>query len=321
MVNKFMTKTIRAHTNIALIKYWGKKDNELKIPHNSSLSMTLDQFYTDTWVEYDATLTEDIFILDGYEVEGKEKDRVVWYMNELRKRYPLPYFARIHSTNFVPKAAGLASSASAFAALAKAATLNPDLSDEKVSRCARLGSGSASRSIYGGFVKWNRGSNDLDSFAEPIIMKPWPEFRMIVCILNDQEKPFLSSQAMNTTVEGPVYYPAWVEQTEKDIINLESALREHDIWTVGAIAQQNALRMHASLMAVNMWYFEPQTVEIMNKVRKIQKAVPTFFTMDAGPNVKIVTTSEHMETVLAELEGVKTVVCAPGVGVSVYDSR
>ncbi|MBK2402056.1 diphosphomevalonate decarboxylase [Erysipelothrix sp. strain 2 (EsS2-6-Brazil)] len=316
-----MTKTIRAHTNIALIKYWGKKDNELKIPHNSSLSMTLDQFYTDTWVEYDATLTEDIFILDGYEVEGKEKDRVVWYMNELRKRYPLPYFARIHSTNFVPKAAGLASSASAFAALAKAATLNLDLSDEKVSRCARLGSGSASRSIYGGFVKWNRGSNDLDSFAEPIIMKPWPEFRMIVCILNDQEKPFLSSQAMNTTVEESVYYPAWVEQTEKDIINLESALKEHDIWTVGAIAQQNALRMHASLMAVNMWYFEPQTVEIMNKVRKIQKTVPAFFTMDAGPNVKIMTTSEHVETVLAELEGVKTVVCAPGVGVSVYDSR
>ncbi|MBK2403806.1 diphosphomevalonate decarboxylase [Erysipelothrix rhusiopathiae] len=316
-----MTKTIRAHTNIALIKYWGKKDNELKIPHNSSLSMTLDQFYTDTWVEYDATLTEDIFILDGYEVEGKEKDRVVWYMNELRKRYPLPYFARIHSTNFVPKAAGLASSASAFAALAKAATLNLDLSDEEVSRCARLGSGSASRSIYGGFVKWNRGSNDLDSFAEPIIMKPWPEFRMIVCILNDQEKPFLSSQAMNTTVEESVYYPAWVEQTEKDIINLESALKEHDIWTVGAIAQQNALRMHASLMAVNMWYFEPQTVEIMNKVRKIQKTVPAFFTMDAGPNVKIMTTSEHVETVLAELEGVKTVVCAPGVGVSVYDSR
>lgn len=316
-----MTKTIRAHTNIALIKYWGKKDNELKIPHNSSLSMTLDQFYTDTWVEYDATLTEDIFILDGYGVEGKEKDRVVWYMNELRKRYPLPYFARIHSTNFVPKAAGLASSASAFAALAKAATLNLDLSDEEVSRCARLGSGSASRSIYGGFVKWNRGSNDLDSFAEPIIMKPWPEFRMIVCILNDQEKPFLSSQAMNTTVEESVYYPAWVEQTEKDIINLESALKEHDIWTVGAIAQQNALRMHASLMAVNMWYFEPQTVEIMNKVRKIQKTVPAFFTMDAGPNVKIMTISEHVETVLAELEGVKTVVCAPGVGVSVYDSR
>lgn len=316
-----MTKTIRAHTNIALIKYWGKKDNELKIPHNSSLSMTLDQFYTDTWVEYDATLTEDIFILDGYGVEGKEKDRVVWYMNELRKRYPLPYFARIHSTNFVPKAAGLASSASAFAALAKAATLNLDLSDEEVSRCARLGSGSASRSIYGGFVKWNRGSNDLDSFAEPIIMKPWPEFRMIVCILNDQEKPFLSSQAMNTTVEESVYYPAWVEQTEQDIINLESALKEHDIWTVGAIAQQNALRMHASLMAVNMWYFEPQTVEIMNKVRKIQKTVPAFFTMDAGPNVKIMTTSEHVETVLSELEGVKTVVCAPGVGVSVYDSR
>ncbi|MDE8276541.1 diphosphomevalonate decarboxylase [Erysipelothrix rhusiopathiae] len=315
-----MNKTVRAHTNIALIKYWGKKDNELKIPHNSSLSLTLDQFYTETSVDYDSALTEDVFILDGVLVEGKEKDRVVWYMNALRERYDIPSFARIHSTNAVPKAAGLASSASAFAALAKAATLHLNLSDEEVSRCARLGSGSASRSIYGGFVRWNRGTGDLDSFAQPIAMNPWPEFRMIVCILNDQEKPFLSSQAMNTTVESSVYYPAWVEQTEKDIVLVEQALKDHDIWTVGAIAQGNALRMHASLMAVNMWYFEPQTVEIMNKVRTLQKSIPAFFTMDAGPNVKIMTTSDHVDAILNELEGINTVVCAPGVGVSVHDS-
>lgn len=315
-----MTKTVRAHTNIALIKYWGKKDKELKIPHNSSLSLTLDQFYTDTRVEYDGSLSEDVLILDDVVVEGKEKDRVVWYMNELRKRYPLPGFARIYSRNFVPKAAGLASSASAFAALAKAATLSLNLSDEEVSRCARLGSGSASRSIYGGFVKWNHGTSDADSYAVPIEMEPWPEFRMIVCILNDQEKPFLSSEAMNKTVESSVYYPAWVEQSEKDIVLLERALKQHDIWTVGAVAQENALRMHASLMAVNMWYFEPQTIEIMNIIRQLQVDVPAFFTMDAGPNVKIMTTDQHVDTILNHLNGIKTVVCAPGMGVYVDDS-
>lgn len=311
-------KTVRAHTNIALIKYWGKKDNALKIPHNSSLSLTLDQFYTETRVEYDASLTQDQFMLDGEWVDDKTSQRVYWFMDRIRERYGIQGYARIISENHVPKEAGLASSASAFAALAKAATLDLNLDDREISRLARLGSGSASRSVYGDFVRWNRGTSDEDSFAEPIAMEPWSDFRMIVCILNDQIKPFSSTDAMNTTVADSPYYESWVASTEADLVQLEEAVKNHDIDRVGEIAQTNALKMHASLMAVNMWYFEPMTVEIMNRVRQLQKSIPAYFTMDAGPNVKIMTTAAHVDSILESLPPtVTTVVCKSGSGLIV----
>ena len=160
-----MSKWVRAHTNIALIKYWGKKDEDLRLPTNSSLSMTLDKFYTDTKVSYDGNLDYDEFYLDGSKVDDKEALRVFKFMDYIRKNYGIKDYARIESKNNVPTAAGLASSASAFAALAKAATLSLELSDEELSKLARMGSGSASRSIYGGFVKWEMGNDHDTSFA------------------------------------------------------------------------------------------------------------------------------------------------------------
>lgn len=313
-----MTQTVRAHTNIALIKYWGKKDKALKIPHNSSLSLTLDQFYTDTRVTYDSQLKQDVFILDDVEVEDHIAKRVVWFMDQIRKRYNITSYATIESWNHVPKEAGLASSASAFAALAKAATLHLNLDDKELSRLARLGSGSASRSVYGDFVRWNMGTNDLDSFAEPLDVPAWDDIRMVVCLVNEGPKPYLSSMAMDVTSDESVYYDAWVKQSLVDIKAMEEALSEHDIYQVGAIAQGNALRMHASLLAVNMWYFEPETIRIMNIVRELQKTIPVFFTMDAGPNVKILTTAPYVDELIAALGDVQTVVCSKGPAAYVY---
>lgn len=309
---------VRAHTNIALIKYWGKKDSYYKIPFNSSLSLTLDAFYTDTQVKYDPALTEDHFVLDGSEIHGSKKQRVIAFMNEVRQRYGIEDYAWIESNNHVPTAAGLASSASAFSALAKASTLHLDLDDSELSRLARFGSGSASRSIYGGFAVWNRGSDDASSYAVPVSMDPWDDFRMIVCILNDQEKPYPSSMAMDVTAKQSPYFPAWVKQSEKDLAAIEDGLLAHDIDRVGSIAQANALRMHASLMACNMWYFEPKTLEIMNTVRTLQKTIPAYFTMDAGANVKIMTTRQHVDVILAALkDDVEVVVCQSGPGAAI----
>lgn len=313
-----MSKIVRAHTNIALLKYWGKANSDLKIPHNSSISLTLNEFYTDTRVTYDDSLDRDVFYLDDEVVDDKVAKRVYQYMDRIRSMFDIKSYAKIESWNHVPKEAGLASSASAFAALAKAATLDFDLSNEELSKLARLGSGSASRSIYPGFVKWNRGSNHENSFAEPLDVSPWDDFRMIVCIINDQIKPYSSSTAMDITAKESPYYPAWVENTEKTADLIEEAIRNQDIWTLGKLAQTNALQMHASLMAVNMWYFEPKTLEIMNRLRDLQKEVPAFFTMDAGPNVKIMTTQEHVDTVLKSLpDGIETVVCRSGEGIKV----
>ena len=308
-----MSKTVRAHTNIALIKYWGKEDDALRIPSNPSLSLTLKEFYTDTSVKYDKNLSEDIFILDGQEVSGQEKKRVTNYMDLIRKRYGLKDYALIQSTNHVPKAAGLASSASAFAALAKAATLDLDLDDVEISRLARLGSGSASRSIYPGFVKWQKGSSDDDSHAV-FIDDSWDDIIMIACMINQETKPFSSTEAMDRTSKESVYFDAWVKQSFKDINLMEKYVKEKDIRKVGLLAQENALRMHASLLAVNMWYFEPETIRILNLVRELQKEIPVYFTMDAGPNVKLITTKTYEKTVLEALEGVETVVSSTGPG-------
>lgn len=313
-----MSKTVRAHTNIALIKYWGKKDKTLKTPTNSSISLTLDKFYTDTKVTYDPSLKSDEFYLDGTKVEDKVARRVYAYMNVLREMVEIPSFARIESFNNVPKEAGLASSASAFAALAKAATLHLNLDDLTLSKLARLGSGSASRSIYGDFVRWDKGNSHDSSYAMPIQMDPWPEFTMIACLINEGVKPFGSGEAMDITSSTSPYFEAWTQSSEEDGHKLTEALIKHDIWTVGNIAQTNALKMHASLLAVNMWYFEPLTIEIMNSVRELQKEIPVFFTMDAGPNVKIITLDKHVQAVMDVLpKGIKTVVCHAGEGVKV----
>lgn len=313
-----MSKVVRANSNIALIKYWGKKDERYRIPYTSSVSMTLDAFYTDTSVEYDPRLKEDVFYLDGQKVEGKALLRVQKFMDFVRSEYPeIKDYAVIRSENNVPTAAGLASSASAFAALAKASTLSLDLDDTELSRLARMGSGSASRSIYGGFVKWERGQDHLSSYAYPIDMPAWNDLRMVAVLVNEGQKPYSSSEAMKLTVDESVYYPAWVSQNEKDVEEAIKHLKEHNLDALGPLVQANALRMHASLMAVNRWYFEPQTIEVMNRVRSLQERIPVYFTMDAGPNVKLITEEKYLSEVLDAMSDFDYVVSGPGKGLEV----
>lgn len=314
-----MGKTVRANTNIALIKYWGKKDDALRIPHNSSLSLTLDNLYTETKVTYDPDLKADEFYLSGIRIKDQALDRVRKFMDYVRKTYGLTDFARIDSVNHVPSAAGLASSASAFAALAKASTLSLKLSDQELSRLARLGSGSACRSIYGGFVEWQMGSDHESSLAVPLENSDWPEIRMIVCFVNEEKKAFSSSEAMKETVEESVYYDAWVKQSALDIEEAKKHILNQDIESLGKLVQANALRMHASLLAIDKWYFEPDTIRIMNLIRDLQKKIPVYFTMDAGPNVKLLTTEKYLDRVLDHFKDTKTLVCKTGGGMSVYD--
>ena len=161
----------RAHTNIALIKYWGKADEALILPMNNSLSLTLDRFYTETCVTFDPSYTADAFTLNGERMEGKALQKMVDFLDIVRTRANTTLHAHVDSQNFVPTAAGLASSASAYAALAQACNIALDmqLSDRDVSRLARRGSGSASRSIFGGFVEWEKGYDDETSYSYPTV--------------------------------------------------------------------------------------------------------------------------------------------------------
>ena len=183
--------TARAHTNIALVKYWGKEDEELIIPQNNSLSLTLDHFYTDTTVQFDPDLTADQFTLNG---QAQETTKITKFLDIIRQMASSQLFARVESTNHVPTMAGLASSASAYAALALAGSkaLGLDLSSKDLSRLARRGSGSACRSIYGGFVEWQKGDSDQTSYAVPLVENLDWDLKMIAIVVNDKQKKIAS---------------------------------------------------------------------------------------------------------------------------------
>ena len=192
--------TARAHTNIALVKYWGKENEELIIPANSSLSLTLDEFYTDTSVQFDESLSSDEVTLNDKVVDDK---KITKFMDIIRQKANIHTFARIESTNHVPTSAGLASSASAYAALAAAGSkaYGLNLSQKDLSRLARRGSGSATRSIFGGFAAWNKGTDDESSYGYSIEDPVKMDVNMIAIILDNQPKKISSRKGMKISIE------------------------------------------------------------------------------------------------------------------------
>ncbi|WP_035375565.1 diphosphomevalonate decarboxylase [Haploplasma axanthum] len=303
---------IRAYVNFALIKYWGKKDEGLKLPYQTSLSFTVDKLYTETEVIYDKNLYQDIVIINGKKDE-KMGNRVAKHMDVIRREYNINSYAHIISENFVPTGAGLASSASAFAALAYAATktYGLELSKTELSRLARIGSGSASRSIYGDFVIWNHG-DDKTSVSKPLDAK-WDDFRVIVCMIDENEKECSSSDAMKKSVMNEELYSNWVLESQKDLSEMLQAIENKDIEHVGVIAEKNAEHMHALIEATGTKYKTEKTLEVISKVKALrEKGIKAFYTMDAGPNVKIITIESEVAEIKKNLLNIQMIVCKAG---------
>ncbi|MBO0439283.1 diphosphomevalonate decarboxylase [Candidatus Enterococcus ikei] len=290
----------RAYTNIALIKYWGKKDEHLIIPMNSSLSLTLDAFYTETSVYFDETLTEDIFFLDGKKQDPKQTAKISNFLDLVRQQQNLSLFAKVDSRNFVPTAAGLASSASGLAALASACStaLDLQLTETELSRLARRGSGSACRSIFGGFAEWQKGDSDQNSFAQPIPSDKWEEeLAMLFVLVDDGVKDISSRDGMKRTVETSSFYSGWLENVEPDLVTAKQAIKEKDFNKLGQVTEANGLRMHGTTLAAvpPFTYWSPESLKVMQLVRAVRKqGLPCYFTMDAGPNVKILVEKKNL---------------------------
>lgn len=293
----------RANTNIALIKYWGKKNSELFIPMNSSLSLTLDAFYTDTKVEFNESFTEDSFYLNGEKQENIEK--ITNFLNLFRTNMTTHYFARVESYNLVPTAAGLASSASAFCALAMACNIASELNYDlkTLSTFARRGSGSATRSVYSGFVEWEKGDDNDSSHATFIDDASW-DIGMIILVLNTKEKKISSRIGMNHTVETSPFYDAWLTSTQDDLNNIKLAIKNKDFKQLGEITEHNGMKMHATTLSANppFSYFEPDSLLAQEQVRLLRdKGYSVYMTMDAGPNVKILCRKSEMKKIKKEL--------------------
>ena len=290
----------RAHTNIALIKYWGKRNDELFLPMNSSLSLTLDAFYTDTEVVLDSDFTSDTFFLNDVKQDEKETEKITKFLNLFRNEVNMKTKACVKSYNHVPTAAGLASSASAFSALAGAMNQASDLNlDPKtLSTYARRGSGSATRSIYGGFVEWYMGEDDLSetSHAIPVDDASW-DIGMIVIAVNTGRKKLSSRVGMKQTIATSPFYSSWVETATSDLTKMKNAIKQKDFITLGEITESNGMKMHATMLGAfpPISYWEPDSVKAIQTVKEIRgMGIPCYVTMDAGPNVKVLCKASDM---------------------------
>lgn len=321
-------KKVRAYTNIALIKYWGKRDEAAILPTSSSLSLTLDAFYTETSVAFKEEIDHDTFYLNGVLQNEAATQKVSRFLTLFREPTGIRTPALIKSTNFVPTAAGLASSASGMAALAGAANLASGLNlpDQELSTYARRGSGSATRSIYGGFVEWQMGTSSEDSYAVPIDDANW-DIGMLVVVVNSRQKEISSRDGMKNTVATSPFYAGWLESTAKDLIEIKKAIQSHDFQKVGEITESNGMKMHGTMLGANppLSYWEPDSVVAMQLVRQLRKeGIPCYFTMDAGPNVKVLCRLSDSEKIKARFAVVfraeQLIVSRPGKGLQIMSN-
>lgn len=308
--------TARAYPNIALVKYWGKRDEALMLPVAGSLSMTLDDLPTTTTV----SLTDsnaDAFSLNGEAQSGSGLTKVVRFLDLVRDMAGSPTKAQVVSTNEGPTAAGLASSASGFAALALAASkaYGLDLDLPALSRLARRGSGSASRSVIDRFAIWHAGTDDASSFAEQIDA---PDMRMIVLTVSGQKKEVSSRDGMRRTAETSPFWEGWVSSTETLLAEAADAARAHDFTKLGELTELHAMRMHAVIMsaAPSIRYLAPASFAAFDALKELrQQGIETYGTADAGPNIVAIARPDDAAAVAERLsEFGSTLTVGPGRG-------
>jgi diphosphomevalonate decarboxylase len=312
--------TAQAHTNIALVKYWGKRDEVLNLPAVGSLSMTLDGLWTETRVTLGPGLETDTFCLDGQAQDGLAHQRVAAFLGLVREVAGRTELARVESRNHVPTAAGLASSASGFAALAvaAAAAYGLRLSPAELSALARRGSASAARSLFGGLVVMERGVREDggDCVARPL-ESPGPgwDLGLVVATCAAGPKDVGSRDGMGRTARTSPYHAAWVATHQEDLHLAVEAAGRRDLAGLGEVVEHSTLKMHADAMAARpgILYWRGATVEAFHAVRGLRASgVGAWATMDAGPHVKVLCAppdAPRVEQALRAVTGVLGVTC------------
>jgi len=315
-----------AHSNIALVKYWGKRvdvDPRLNLPAVGSLSMTLDGLWTQTKLQ--PTTGSDRFVLGGTVQTGSAAAKVWAHLDRLwaHGHGGARPACVVDSSNHFPTAAGLASSASGFAALTVAAASAFELraTPTELSRWARMGSGSAARSIFGGFVRLHRGerADGEDCYAEPISTgePPWP-LALVVVQTALGAKSVGSTEGMERSRTTAPYYGPWVETSAQDLADAEAAIQRRDLAALGAIVEHSCFKMHACMMASRppIVYWKPPTLAVIARVGELREAgVPGYVTIDAGPHVKVLCEPDRAAAIAQACEdvpGVEAVMICQG---------
>lgn len=311
------TATAQAFANIAFIKYWGNRDNALRIPLNGSISMNLDGLFTRTTVSFQPSLPYDELIINGHEIAGAGRERVSYILDLIRGMANIHSSAEVMTENNFPSGAGIASSASAFAALAlagsKAAGLN--LNEKELSRLARRGSGSAARSIPSGFVEWQAGETDEDSFAFSIAERNHWKLVDCVAIVSASHKKTGSTEGHSIASTSPLQ-AARVADAPRRLEICRNAILNCDFDSFASIVELDSDMMHAVMMTSTpaLHYWKPSSLEVMNRVRAWRAdGIPVCYTVDAGPNVHVICPELEAHTIdkrLREIPGVDDVLVA-----------
>ncbi len=317
--------TAVAHPNIALIKYWGKRDNTLNLPDAGSVSITLDSLTTTSTFSTADADTAVVRINDQPDSAAALKvqrciDQIRQFGDPAAAQHARSGFL-LESYNNFPTAAGLASSASGFAALVTAADglLGTHLADRQLSVIARMGSGSAARSLFGGFVRMHRGERADGSDAHAEQHAPpshWP-LSVVIAVTSQDRKHVNSTDGMGRSKMTSPYHDAWIETTEADIDHCLRAIDQRDFEQLAQLSEHSCLKMHASMMATRppLLYWNPTTLAVIQEIMALRRSgVGVFFTVDAGPQVKAICLPEDAEQVSQHLSGMDGVLSVQRTG-------
>ena len=312
-----MTKTtIKASSDIALVKYWGKKDEVLRLPENGSVSLILSGLDTVTTVEFDEKLTQDEVIIQGESEEG-EAGRVAKHLDRIREIADKSIFAKVVSQNTFPKGTGLSSSGSGFAALTIAATkaIGLELNEKEMSILARQGSGTACRCVCGGIVEWKDGDTSNTSYSETIFPADYFDIRDVVTVV-DEGKKLVSSTQGHTTAGTSLFFLQRQKLIKEKIESVRLAIKEKDFDKLGELIEAEALEFHSILLTSRppmiAWY--PGTIEVMLAVQSMRReGIKAYFTINTGFNVHVLTLPEFENMVkekLSKLPLIKNIILA-----------
>ncbi len=309
----------RASPSLALLKYWGKLDTGDNLPATPSLAVTLGGLYTDTSVRMAAEDSEDSVAVGG---TRQDPGRYSRFFDCVRSHLGVSGRFQARSINSFPTAAGLASSSSGFAALAGACAraAGKDLPLEELSGLARIGSVSAARSVFGGFVLLPAGA---PSATQAFDAAHWPELRIVVAVLQPGPKPVSSREAMRQTAKSSAFYPQWVSRSQELLPEALHALQDRDLEKLGQIVRASYTMMHAAMLAARppILYWLPATLAVIRACQELRtQGTGAWETIDAGPQVKILCGAGDAEKVVNRVKeiapGAQTILSFPGDGIS-----
>lgn len=334
-----MKKTAVAPSNIAFIKYWGKADEALRIPANSSISMNLSGAYTTTTVDFSTAYTKDeVSYIDTSDMDKltrqrefgyEERKRVIEQLDRIRKSAHINTCAKVMTQNTFPKGTGIASSASGFAALTVAgfAAAEASLNEKELTIFARMGSGSACRSIPDGYVFWEKGDSSDTSYAYSLYPHGYWDLRDIVCVVDLKEKKVSTTEGHQRVETSPLW--GWRHRSVDGRIEaMKRALAEKNFTSLGGLIEEDCLEMHHVMQtqAPPLYYWNETTVVLMeNATSWRNRGLPVYFTIDAGPNVHLICEEKSEKHVLEQVKtisGIESVIVnKPSAGAHLVESH